>query len=284
MSLRVTLVAATVLASAFAAPSDRHEAQGALTINGKEIPLKFANAVGEVPELTMPDNGKDGYDLIVTDRQLTAAELDCRTLLQLHARKGNVNGIILAFNPVKKASHGGSLLFQDKQMFFSLMGDSGEHKFDAKSLTADSIAGRAWMPQEKDMSPTGTPLKMRYDVTVDATVRRPPPVTAALTGPAAAKSAQAGALLAFCRAARAGNVAGIKRVAVPEQMELIEGPEGKQFLAMMRQAMPDPARLKISKVVARGSLSVIHATAPAPLGDATMKCYMRDGKWRVSLN
>lgn len=286
MTRQFALLAALLLVAARmdARPAERHDAQGALTINGKDIPLKHAYAVAELPELAMPDSGKDGYDLIVTDRPLTAAELDCRTLLQYRARKGNVAGIILAVDPSKRASERGTLLYQDKQVFFSILGASDEYKFNARTCTRDAVAGRAWMPNEKDMAVTGGPLQVRYDVTVDATVRRPPPVSATLTGAAASKSPQAAAVVAFCRAARAGSIAGIRQLGVPEQLEMLEGPDGKQFLAMMRQAMPNPASIKVPRITVRGNLSVVHAKAPAPLGETTIKCYLRDGKWRVSLN
>jgi hypothetical protein len=260
-------------------------ADGFLKVSGTQFSLKHAYAVAEAPELAMPSMGKEGFDLFVTDKALTDAELECRTLVMLRVHKGELHGIVLSFNPAKKEPHNGQMWSGKQSQFFSILGNSEDHKFEGKTLTGNAIAGRVWTPKEQEGVALGPDsMKFQYDATVQAKVRRPGPITATLTGKAAQASPQAKALMAFCKAVRAGNTVGLQATGVKAQMAALSSSEGKELLKAMQQGMPDPAKLKVTKVMERGSMAVLQAKGPEPVGQVTMKCLKENGTWKIALN
>jgi hypothetical protein len=260
-------------------------AEGFLKVNGTQFSLKHAYAVADAPELAMPSMGKDGFDLFVTDKPLTDAELECRTIIMLRVRKGDLHGIVLSFNPAKKGPHNGQLWSGKQSQFFSILGEGGDHKFEGKSLTGNAIAGRVWTPKEQEGVTRGPePLKFQYDATVQAKVRRPGPITATLTGKAAQMSPEAKALMAFCKAVRAGSRPGLQASGVKSQIDALSEPDRKELFKAMQQEMPDPAKLKVTKVVERGGMAVLQAKGPESVGQMSMKCLKEGGAWKISLN
>ncbi len=284
VSLAATGVVAAISSGA-AALRNAGTANGWLKVNGKEIPLKYAYGVADAPEFAMPALGMDGFDLLVTDKPLSEADLECRTLVMLRVKKGDLHGIILAFNPANKGPHNGNLLYGKQSPFFSILPESEEHRFEPGSLSREGIKGKVLMPKEQDVTlPGADPLKFQYEAAVEASVRRPGPVTATLTGKAAQESPQARALVAFCKAGRDGSMTGLQAAGVKEQVAALQSADGKDLLNAVRQSLPDPAKLKVTKVMIRGNMAVLQGSAPEPVGQLTMKCLREGSAWKISLN
>lgn len=264
-----------------------------MKVGEKEVSLRYAYAIEEAPELRFPDAPKGEFDLILVDNPVNQAELDCRSLLIHRVRKGELHGILLVFDPAKKCAHRGNLLYEKQSLFFSILElgpndnelrEKGqEHLFEG-SLTPERIAGKVWMPKEYQSEIAGPePTRFRYEATVETPIRRPGPITATLTGKAARQSPQAKALFAFCKAVRAGSVAGMQASGVTAQMAVLTGPDGKEILQAIRQGAPDPAKLTVSKVIVHGNMAILQGRAGKD-GNMTMKC-LREGRlWKISMN
>jgi hypothetical protein len=260
-------------------------ATGVLHVNDREIALRHAYAVAEVPELAFPGQPKDAYDLIISDRALTDAERGCRTLLMRNVGRGDVHGVILTITPGKQDTSHGAILYGRNPAFFSVTGTNDQYKIEAKTLTAGHVSGRVWTPKDVLLDLPGSPaVNIRYDATVDADVVRPGAVTATLTGEAAMKSPQMRAVAAFFGAMRSGDAAALSSACAIGQGELFTGPDGRQFLAGVKQGVPDLAKVRALKVIVRGGLAVVTGKAPEPVGEVAMKCVLQGGRWRVSLN
>jgi hypothetical protein len=260
-------------------------ATGVLHVNDREIALRHAYAVAEVPELAFPGQPKDAYDLIISDRALTESEQGCRTLLMRNAGRGDVHGLILTITPGTQDTSHGAILYGRNPAFFSVTGTNDQYKIEAKTLTASHVSGRVWTPRDVLLDLPGSPaVNIRYDVTVDAEVVRPGPVTATLTGDAARKSPQMRAVAAFLAAMGSGDAATLSSSCANGQGELFTGADGRQFMAAVKQGVCDPAKIRAVKVIVRGGVAIVTGKAPEPVGDVAMKCVWQAGGWRVSLN
>ncbi len=77
---------------------------------------------------------------------------------------------------------------------------------------------------------------------------------------------------------------GLQAAGVKEQVAALKSIEGKDLLNAVRQSLPDPANLKVTRVMIRGNMAVLQGKAPEPVGQVTMKCLKEGSAWKISLN
>jgi hypothetical protein len=89
--------------------------------------------------------------------------------------------------------------------------------------------------------------------------------------------------LAFLKAGKAGDVAGIKKMVVASSVADLEGPMGKDIIEMMKMG-PDPGKAKITRVDVDGDNAEVRLEqgTKESMETTTIKLTLEKGQWKVS--
>jgi hypothetical protein len=264
MSSKIVSTALT-LALLARAPAARGEAKGELVVAGKSTPLAYAYAV--------PQRGGETL-LILTDEPLTDKSIK-DVFERIHqADDGKLHAVEMILDSKKTPisvsirhdafrAHGGGY-------------SSSEH-FEPLASEPGTLAGRIYRSEPGEF----VGVAYTFDATFTAPLWREPAPT--LGGAAAARSPQAKVAIAFFKAGRAGNVAGVKKCVVSERVKDFDGPEGKKLMEVFQFA-PDPARAKITRLDVQGDSAEVtfETTSKGSTETSTVKLKLENGRWKVS--
>jgi len=106
---------------------------------------------------------------------------------------------------------------------------------------------------------------------------------ATLDGTAAQKSAQGKVALAFLKAAHKGDAAAIKKLVTAANVEILEGPTGKEMIDIWKMGT-DPQTAKVAKVDITGETAVVTIEWKSPGSRETAEVMLEREKkeWKVS--
>lgn len=241
------------------------EAKGELVVAGKRTALAHAYAVPQ----------RDGETLLIlTDEPLSEKAIkDVFERLHL-SDDGKLHAVEMVLDSKKTPmsvsirhdafrAHGGGF-------------SSSEH-FEPKPSEPNSIAGRIYRTEPGEF----VGVAYTFDATFTAPIWREPAPT--LGGAAAAGSPQAKVAVAFFKAGRRGDVAGVKKCVVSDRVREFDGPEGKKLMESFEFA-PDPARAKITRVDVEGDTAEVsfETKSKNSTETSTVKLKLENGKWKVS--
>jgi hypothetical protein len=245
--------------------SPRGTSHGTLEVGGKGSPLDHAYALPQ---------GNDEMLVILSDQPLGAKELK-DVFERIHrAEAGEIHVVEITLDATKKP-----ISVSVRHNAFTTRGGGGstEDLFEESKSDKNTVAGRVHRrsPGEFDG------VTYTYDATFTAPVWSEPPPT--FSGTAAKNSPQAKAALAFLKAGRAGDVAGVKKVIVASGVADLDGPMGKEIMEMMKLGS-DPAKAKVTRVDVSGETAevTLEQGTKESMETTTIKLRLEKGEWKVS--
>jgi hypothetical protein len=224
------------------------------------------------------DEKKEDVLVILSDVALSQAALDDEFERMHMARDGKLHGLELTINSDKQVTSG-TLLHEAFTEFQGSVSATGMHHFDAKTFDGKSIAGKLSTSGKNDFRN----ITFEYQATFQAPIYRKPPPS--MTGVAAKDSPQAKAVLAFYKAARAGDVAAIKKSVTAEAAKNFDGPQAKEAMEFLKLSSPDPAVAEIESVDVKGDKAEVVVVVRSKDGKETSTVNVEKfgGQWKVAL-
>jgi hypothetical protein len=266
-------------------------ADGTLTIGDKTFRLTRAYAQAEDDVEGVRLNGpQKSVTVLLADADVPPDEVTDWFRCAERARAGKLHAVALRLDPTTKALFGVTVFYVDgpnapSPPNISLSGQGLNHRITGLSLALGLVSGVAETQKPEkwlEMDEAAPARTYQYQVTFRAAVRPPAAVTAKLTGAAAQNSPQATAALAFFTALRAGDMAKVRTLALPNpQTEAFYKQMGPaKFKEAARQMTPDTATFRkgVKKVVVRGSTAtLLHGS-----GDSIRLVRTDSGGWKVA--
>lgn len=274
----VLFLAAIGLASSLAVPLAAQQAgtaDGTYTVGGKTTKLTYAYAMAKKGFF---DETKEDVLVILSDVALSQAALDDQFERMHMARDGKLHGLELTVNSDKQVTSG-TLLHEAFVKFQGSVSATGMHQFDAKTFDGKTAAGKLSTSRPSDFQD----IAFQYQATFEAPIYRKPPPS--MTGAAAKDSPQAKAVFAFYKAARAGDLAGVKKAITPDGAKHFDAPEAKEAMEFLKMSSPDPAAAEIESVDVKGDKAEVVVVVRSKDGKetSTMNVIKVGGQWKVSL-
>lgn len=257
-ALTLSLLAGGVLAA-------DGEVTGQLVVGGKSTPLKYAYAI--------PQRGGETL-LILTDQPLSdKAVKDVFERIHM-SDDGKLHAVEMLLDSKQTPT---SVSMQHEGFKGHGGGFSSSHHFEPAGSDPKTVAGRIYTSAPGEFMD----VPYSFDATFTAPIWHEPAPT--LGGTAAARSPQAKAAIAFFKAGRAGDLAGIKKSVVSSKAGDFDGPEGKKLLEMFQFA-PDPARARITRVDVQGDTAEVtfETLSKDSTETSTVRLMLEKGQWRVS--
>ena len=265
MSSKIASTALALALLAARAQAAAGEAKGELVVGGKTTPLSHAYAVPQSGGETLliladePLSDKSIKDVFERIHLADGGKLHCVEMI-LDSKKTPIS---VSIRHEEFRAHGGGY-------------SSSEH-YEPRASEPGTVAGRIYRTEPGEF----VGVAYTFDATFTAPLWHEPPP--ALGGAAAAGSPQAKVAVAFFKAGRAGDVAGVKKCVVSDRVKDFDGPDGKKLMEVF-QFSPDPARAKITRVDVEGDTAVVtfETKSQGSTETSTVKLKLENGKWKVS--
>jgi hypothetical protein len=254
------------------AAAEQGTASGNLTLGGKTTPLTNAYALARPDTF---DKTKENVLIVLSDVPISEDSLwEDFPGLKMGAA-GRLHAVEVEVRSDKSVKAGGVVdaSFVDSQGYYGMENPEVQlTTFDTKTVEGKLFTAK---PQEL--------MKKKFEFT--ATFRAPilhrPAPTA--SGAAASETAPARVVLAFLKAAAAGDKAAIRKLLTAEYGKPLDGPRGKDILNQWKTNHPDPATTEIGSVDIRGtSAEVVMVNKSKDGGMAAKFTLVLDGgQWRI---
>jgi hypothetical protein len=278
MKIQRQILFLVVLASCLALPAAAQQAgkaDGTFTVGSKTTKLTYAYAMAQKGFF---DEKKEDILVILSDVALSQAALADQFERMHMARDGKLHGLELTINGDKQVTSG-TLLHEAFAEFQGSVSATGMHQFDATTFDGKNAAGKLSTSRPSDFRN----IAFKYSATFEAPIYRKPPPS--MTGAAAKDSPQAKVVLAFYKAARAGDVAAIKKTVTPDTAKNFDGPQAKEAMEFLKVSSPDPAVAEIESVDVKGDKAEVVVVVRSKDGKETSKVNVErvGGQWKMSL-
>jgi hypothetical protein len=266
--LRVILLATIVtlgLSSAFAGT-----VSGKLTVNEKTIPLQHIYGL-QVPDWT--DKDQTAVRLLVTDKPIPGNELT-KNLNTFDLRDAGISGIQFEF------FSGGtnySMVLVGSAVDGSV---STSGTFDNKAFTNYSTAHVAGTLRDaREFGNTKFQYDLRFDTEVAPMKVDAPPTAQDIA--AAQKAESAKAYLGFHKAVQNEDIPDIKASVIPERAKMMDSPEFREQLALVRELMPKS--IQVMKATENGDEAtlVVESKDDGDSQVGTISLRKINGRWLV---
>lgn len=252
------LVACVASTLTMATGAVAQEASGALWVNGEELVLGHAAAIAEAG--TFDPSGED-VRVFITDRPMPATALADefeRDELLFGRRLQGMVLLITADQDVISAT------YFHPELPETGMSAAGGIRFEPGVHDAGTVSGRVRWEHDR----------LRYEADFSAPVYRRPPVTEEVLA-----SEPAQAVLAFARAAAAGDREGLKAVLRAQDAADLDGPEGEEIMEILAWAELD--RMAILWMDVQGDSARVLLGDPDGGGSIRFMLALEDGRWRI---
>jgi hypothetical protein len=271
-------LAGVALASSLETPLAAQQAgtaNGTYTVAGKTTKLNVSYAIARKGFF---DEKKEDVLIILSDVALPQAALNDQFERMHMARDGKLHAVELTVNSEKQVTSG-TLLHEAFVKYQGSVSATGMHQFDAKTFDGKTAAGKLSTSRPSDFQD----IAFAYSATFEAPIYRKPPPS--MTGAAAKDSAPAKAVLALYKAARAGDVAAVRKALTPESAKTLDGPEAKEAMGFLKATSPDPAAAEIESVDVKGDKAEVVVVVRSKDGKetSTMNVEKIAGQWKVAL-
>lgn len=180
----------------------------------------------------------------------------------------------------------GTLGAGDAPISFSYSGNDPATKFEPASASKDTLSGSFL---------TVRPLKIadspRMEIAAKVTavpIERETPVSAEVTGPAAANSPAAKAAIRFLTAMSNGDMKAVRAMIAQDERarfdEDIASPEGKQMVDMMTTMAKGTLGLPVASIATQGAVTIVTLEKKTEGGkeSATFKLRQENGEYRIT--
>lgn len=250
-------------------------ADGTYTVGGKTTKLTYAYATAKKGFF---DEKKEDVLVILSDVALSQAALDDQFERMHMARDGKLHALELTINSDKQVTSG-TLLHEAFAKFQGSVSATGMHQFDSKTFDGKTAAGKLSTSRPSDFQD----IAFQYSSAFEAPIYRKPPPS--MSGAAARDSAPAKAVLALYKAARAGDLAAVRKALTPESAKVLDGPQAKEAMEFLKATSPDPAAAEIESVDLKGDKAEVVVVVRSKDGkeSSTMNAERVGGQWKVAL-
>jgi hypothetical protein len=264
---------ALVLSQVAAAPAfaDDGTASGKLTVGGKTTPLTHAYALARKDTF---NPAKERIFIILSDVPVPAETLwDDFPGVKL-AAAGQLHAVEVEVNADKSISssavvHGA---FADSQSFQGTPAPA----FAVKTFSATNVEGTFTSGKQDDPKAT----KIEYTATFHAPVLHRPAPTA--SGAAVAQTAPGKVVLAFVKAAAAGDKAALKKLMTADYSKPLDGPNSKAILAQWKANPVDPAKTPFGTASITGNAAeVVMVDKSTEAMTAKFNLVLVAGEWKI---
>jgi hypothetical protein len=242
-------------------------AKGTFTGEGKAIALRHAYALIKPNKL---DDDEDALYLVLSDVPVTPDMLREEWGLAEAFRDGKLNAIELRLDQNKAPACG--------QLYHPAFADGsvsvcGIAKLDLGYFDGKRISGRLYTGKEESFG-----KQWEFSAQFSAAILPKPKPVAEVMLPLDSPPAQLA--LAFVKAARAGDKAGLKKVITSEMAADLDGPNGAKIMEFLKEAYPPT--MKLTKVVKKGEHKaeiVFTEKSKDSSATTTMKAALVNGAW-----
>ncbi len=214
---------------------------GTMTVNGKPTEFKHAYASTTASRQT----GKPETFLILTDKPLSAKAIADESERGSALKKDGVSMIELKFDDSKKnvSTYIEVLPLRGNVVAPTL-------KLNVESFTDKSLKGRFYSEREDRAFNHTYKVDVRFDAVFS------PSKAADASGDKAWQTAQGKVLAEYFRAARAGDMAAVRRVVTPTFAKSLDGAKGKDVLAYLQSVAEDPKTVAFERLTVGGDSAI----------------------------
>jgi len=265
MEMKTGLAALVLSLAAASAMAACGEARGQLVVGGRTTPLMYACAV--------PQRGGEML-LILSDEPLSTKAIE-DVFERIHmADEGKLHAVEMLLDSKRTPT---SVSMQHEGFKGHGGGYLSSHHFEPAASDPGTIAGRIFTSEPGEFMD----VAYTFGATFTAPIWREPAPT--LGGAAATASPQARVAIAFFKAGRAGDRAGVRKLVVSSRAKDFDGPEGKKLMEAFQFA-PDPTRAKITRVDVEGDTTevVFEIRSKESTEKSTVRLKLENGRWKVS--
>ncbi len=247
---------------------------GSFTVNGKTAQFKHVLAL--VKEDSFHE-GQDDICVYFSDAPMDAAAVREPGAFE-GAAEGKVHAIEVCFDENLKPASG--QLYHDGFGEGYSMSVSGMHQFIPRFYDGKTLAGRLFVEKYEGLGDD----KWSYTATFNAAIQ-PKPRPEALT-PAALDSPPARAVQAFLKAVQSKDKEAIKKTVAPDMAADLDGPRGKELLAMLPEMFDSKLQITRIGMLESGDKAVItlEHKETGSHETVTIKAGIVNGAWKVIRN
>jgi hypothetical protein len=261
----------------FLSPQTGGNASGTFTVADKTTELRYARA-REVKDEFHPT--KRQIRVVLSDVPITDDYMDDPFALGDGGEAGKLHAVEI-FLSLSGEPETGSLYHEAFGPGHTTL--TGMHRFERKTWDGKTIAGKLYMEKPDDFKDQ----TFIYTATFSTALEHEAKPTA--EGPAAAASGPGKAVLEFIRAARAHDMAALKRACTAEKAQFLEGKRGAQALdelakyyratsSKILRVYESGDRAKV-EVAEKGAIKIAGQVAGST---ATYKTARVNGEWKIS--
>ncbi|MGH9603053.1 MAG: hypothetical protein ACRD24_11770, partial [Terriglobales bacterium] len=261
---------------------------GAVTLNGKSLPLRYVYAIRGPAFM---DEKKEEIRIILSDVPVTVAELLSDSGIMQRGRAGQVNGVVVRLDMDAKADTG--------ELYHSALGRLqmalyGEHEFKPSAFDDHRVAGTLFMPEPREYEGKTYHYTATFDVEIqrqsdlkaqeaaaaaDEAAKRVPPT--AEEAAAAAASGPGKVALAFIKALHAKDMAAMKSLAAnPQMFADLDSPFGAMALDIMASVFPRD--VAVTRVTQTGDTATVEIEGPSLKGPGKIPTVLVKGVWKLA--
>ena len=246
-------------------------ASGKLTVGAKTTALVHAYALARKDPA---DKTKERVFIVLSDVAIPAETLwDDFPGLKLGAA-GQLHAVEIEMSADKTVNTAGVV----HEAFADMQGFHGAPlpAFVAKSYDATHVEGKFTSGKPDDPQST----KIEFTATFSAPIQHRPAPTAA--GAAVAQTAPGKAVVAFLKAAGAGDKAALRKLMTAEYGKPLDGPNGKAILAQWKANPIDPAKVPFGTAYVTGnSAEVVMVDKSTGMMSAKFNLVLVGGEWKI---
>ena len=271
ISIGVFVILLAAIAPSRAAAAEG-TASGKLTLGDKTTPLTHAYALARPDAF---DKTKENVLIVLSDVPIPEDSLwEDFPGLRMGAA-GRLHAVEVELRSDKSVKAGGVVdaSFVDSQGYYGMENPQVQlTTFDART-----VEGKLFTAKPQDL------MKKRFEfaATFRAPILHRPAPTA--SGASASETAPAKVVLAFLKAAAAGDKAAIRKLLTAEYGKPLDGPRGKDILNQWKTNHPDPATTEIGSVDIRGTSAEVVMVNKSKDGgmEAKFTLTLDGGQWRI---
>jgi hypothetical protein len=219
----------------------QNSVQGSITVSGKTTEFRHAYA------FTRPAGVKDMVKstLILTDKPLPPNAVVDKMERSTVQQRDAIKMLVFGFNEDKDIVS----FTSDVQALSGRIASAHKATFD--TFSDQALKGRLFTAGEQQIrTAPGT-----YSFDVQFNVAMTAPLVPNAQGKKAWDTEQGKVLAEYLRAARAGDMAALKRLIVPESLKELEGPQAAENMKFLKLSSPDPKTAEFESLIINGNVA-----------------------------
>jgi hypothetical protein len=267
------MIAASLVAAAVAAPEAQvGTATGTFTVNGKAAKLAYAYAVAEPDPF---EKTKEAVRILVSDVKLTPEQVKDPFALQDLTKAGKLHAVVAIVDSSKAVI---STMLYDAAFGMSSVSSAGTNNKFEGIVDKSAVGGKLSTASPATFDKT----TYEFAVTFKAPIQRAAAATAAKGPNTPEQDAVLKAAQGYMKAARAGDLAGLKAAVVAEAAPDLDGPQGKQIVEMLKVMVPANPTIGPIQVTGDAATITLEEKEKDSTSTSTLRLKKVNGVWKVN--